>query len=210
MDQTDDKKRLITAAALKRFAHFGIAKTTLQEIAEDAGLSKANVYYYFADKEAIIESAIDAIVEEFKAEIQSESKKLENAGDGFITFLKVRKAFLDKYFFLYSSDLSELAYNSKRLAKYVKAITDFEEAYISNLFQKGIERKEFVTINAKPTSELYLETIRGLACISQVCAIENVRFDKAHIDKIHEKQLKLTHIFLNGISNTKSANNVSL
>lgn len=210
MEQNDEKRKLITQAALKRFSHFGIGKTTLQDIAEDVGLSKANVYYYFADKEAIIESAIESIVAEFKKEIQQKATRSKNATTSFIAFLKLRKDFLDRYFFLYSSDLTDLTNSPKRLAKYAKAITDFEAEHISELFEQGIKEREFVTIDAETTSELYLESIRGIACISQICSIENVRFDKSRIDEIHEKQMRLTSIFLNGISKNKIENNLFL
>lgn len=210
MDHNDDKRQLITQAALQRFAHFGIGKTTLQDIADDAGLSKANVYYYFADKEAIIESAIESIVDEFKSEIQHNSTKIERSVTGFSAFLKVRKSFLDKYSFLYSSDLSELANAPKRFTKYAKTLTDFEQSYIFNLFERGLHNQEFVTIDPQKTSEIYLESIRGIACISQICSIDNMRFDNSRINDIHEKQLHLTYIFLNGISKNKIENNLFL
>ena len=210
MDPNEDKKQVITQAALKRFAHFGIGKTTLQDIADDAGLSKANVYYYFADKEAIIESAIENVVQEFKSEIQQKAQNLDCSVNGFQAFLKVRKTFLDKYSFLYSSDLSELSNAPKRFSKYAKVLTDFEGQYILNLFESGLNNQEFVTIDPKKTSEIYLEAIRGIACITQVCATDNMHFNKSKINDIHQKQLHLTHIFLSGISNNKIENNLFL
>ena len=36
----DIKKGQIVEAALRRFSHFGIAKTTFTEVAEDLGISK--------------------------------------------------------------------------------------------------------------------------------------------------------------------------
>ena len=46
----DQKQENIIQAAIKRFAHFGVSKTTMSEIAADLSLSKASLYYYFPDK----------------------------------------------------------------------------------------------------------------------------------------------------------------
>lgn len=46
-------REVILAAALREFSAHGFAGTTIDRIAEAAGLSKPNVLYYFASKEAI-------------------------------------------------------------------------------------------------------------------------------------------------------------
>ena len=46
----DQKQEAIIEAAIKRFAHFGVSKTTMAEIAADLSFSKASLYYYFPDK----------------------------------------------------------------------------------------------------------------------------------------------------------------
>jgi AcrR family transcriptional regulator len=49
----DAREALLTAAE-ECFAQFGIAKTTMEDIARAASLSRATVYRYFADREALI------------------------------------------------------------------------------------------------------------------------------------------------------------
>ncbi|MEJ0032455.1 MAG: TetR/AcrR family transcriptional regulator [Bacteroidota bacterium] len=62
-----DKLQQILEAARKRFAHFGLVKTTMTEIASDIGMSKASLYYYFPDKEhlftAVIGREMDSFIE---------------------------------------------------------------------------------------------------------------------------------------------------
>src|SRR6187431_1062469 len=59
----DQKKNLIIEAAQKRFAHFGVGKTTMNEIADDLSLSKASLYYYFPDKLNLYAAVLQKIIE---------------------------------------------------------------------------------------------------------------------------------------------------
>jgi AcrR family transcriptional regulator len=49
----DQFRREIVAAARSRFQRYGYAKTSMQEIAEDCGMSAANLYRYYDGKLAI-------------------------------------------------------------------------------------------------------------------------------------------------------------
>lgn len=48
------KKQSIITAAKSRFHRYGIQKTTMQEIARDAGLSVGTLYLYFKNKDEIL------------------------------------------------------------------------------------------------------------------------------------------------------------
>ena len=56
-------KELIIRAASQVFAQRGFAATKTVEIAELAGLPKANVYYYFKSKENLYRSVLESIVD---------------------------------------------------------------------------------------------------------------------------------------------------
>ena len=45
-----DTRKLILRAALKQFANAGYAATSVQQIVDDARVSKPALYYHFADK----------------------------------------------------------------------------------------------------------------------------------------------------------------
>ena len=48
----------ILATALERFARQGIAATTIQDVADHAGVSKASVLYHFETKDQLVDSAL--------------------------------------------------------------------------------------------------------------------------------------------------------
>jgi AcrR family transcriptional regulator len=53
-----DKRETILDAARTRFAQFGMKKTTVEEIARDAGVGKAAIYEHFAGKEALLAAVV--------------------------------------------------------------------------------------------------------------------------------------------------------
>jgi AcrR family transcriptional regulator len=50
----DDKRRRILEAARKRFRHCGVRKTTMLEIAREAGVAVGTLYLYFKDKDELL------------------------------------------------------------------------------------------------------------------------------------------------------------
>jgi TetR/AcrR family transcriptional regulator len=83
---THDDLRLI---ALNEFAVAGYAGTSLQRIAEIAGLSKSSVLYHYASKEALLEAAIGPAIDRMIAILGSIS--------GPITVPETRQTFIEQF-----------------------------------------------------------------------------------------------------------------
>jgi len=58
-ERSERSKTQILESALKLFSHKGYGATSVRDIAEEAGVSKGNVYHHFADKEAIFRELLD-------------------------------------------------------------------------------------------------------------------------------------------------------
>ena len=56
--EASDTRLLILRAALKRFADGGYAATSVQQIVDDAKVSKPALYYHFADKARLFEALV--------------------------------------------------------------------------------------------------------------------------------------------------------
>jgi len=54
-----ETRRQAQQVALELFTAHGYENTTLRQIADELGLNKASLYYYFASKEAILQSLFD-------------------------------------------------------------------------------------------------------------------------------------------------------
>ena len=58
-ERSEKSRQLILDAALKLFSHRGYGATSVRDIAEEANLSKGNVYHHFPDKETIFRALLD-------------------------------------------------------------------------------------------------------------------------------------------------------
>jgi AcrR family transcriptional regulator len=59
----DDKRARILAAARERFRRFGVRKTAMQEIAQDADLAVGTLYRYFKDKDDLVCACADEFIQ---------------------------------------------------------------------------------------------------------------------------------------------------
>jgi AcrR family transcriptional regulator len=58
-ERSEKSRQQILDAALKLFSHRGYGATSVRDIAEEASLSKGNVYHHFPDKETIFRALLD-------------------------------------------------------------------------------------------------------------------------------------------------------
>ncbi|EKF20751.1 TetR family transcriptional regulator C-terminal domain-containing protein [Nitratireductor pacificus] len=72
-----EKRELIREAALEVFAQHGFRGSTIDQIAEAAGMSKPNLLYYFKNKEAIFATLIQRLLENWLAPL----REMDEAGD---------------------------------------------------------------------------------------------------------------------------------
>ena len=56
---SSETRQQILRAALKRFAHSGYAAASVQQIVDDAKVSKPALYYYFKDKFGLFQALVD-------------------------------------------------------------------------------------------------------------------------------------------------------
>jgi len=193
----DDKRKQIIDVALKRFSHFGITKTSMSEIAEDLKLSKANLYYYFPDKFALIEAIGDMIMEETLELVTKALREINGTLHLLVYMLDIKQTYLLKYHMLIL-DLHQVNVNDERMAALSKRMFDREVETISKILKKGMEDGELVTLDPSATSELYVSMIRGLAMFCSNM-LPQPFVDKEGVIAIINRQKLASEILINGI-----------
>ena len=99
-DRKAETEERIFQAALKVFAEKGKGGARMQEIADEAGINKAMLHYYFRSKEKLYEAVFEYVFKRFaRQQIQS---TLENAS----TYKDTLRAFIDGFIDAHRDDLS--------------------------------------------------------------------------------------------------------
>ena len=196
----DQKREAIIEAALKRFAHFGVAKTTMNEIAGDLALSKASLYYYFPDKISLYAAVLKSISE---ANVQQESGVLEKEPDphkAIALYLEKRTDFIIKYHHLLEFLKTYSAMNMPpELESLFTHFREQELKRITAILDKGKGQHIFHIEDARKTAELFYDFLEGfrLASLSR----SGMLFpEKKQFLSILKKEKEFARIFFSGLS----------
>jgi AcrR family transcriptional regulator len=87
----DDKRQRILEAARKRFRYYGFRKTTMQEIARDAGVAVGTLYLYFKDKDDLLIAGTEEYVTRHRQQAETILASDASAAD------KLRRYVLDRF-----------------------------------------------------------------------------------------------------------------
>ena len=74
----DRRERALIEAAERLLGEGTFEQASVTELAQAAGISRANFYFYFVSKQALLASVIDAAVEQFNARIAGQLAPAEN------------------------------------------------------------------------------------------------------------------------------------
>ena len=198
MENQDKKRLLIIDAALKRFAHYGLTKTTMTEIAKDIAFSKALLYYYFPDKLSLYVSVIEHLMHTISRDLLKSVEKTSTATDGILIILQKRQAFIQKYYNLIEymqsigPDLPEALFE-----KFTRA-REFEMKIISGLLIKGDASGEFSIEDPAFVTEIFVEAISGIH-FNILNRTRNIFPGKEQFKLIFTKEKKFAEVFLAGL-----------
>lgn len=95
--KSEQTRALILETALRLFRERGYDRTTMRAIAEAAGVSVGNAYYYFASKEHLVQGFYDQIAAEHRAQLPQALSGRTELGDRLSTTLRVWMAIAAPY-----------------------------------------------------------------------------------------------------------------
>ncbi|HYE53625.1 MAG TPA: TetR/AcrR family transcriptional regulator [Chitinophagaceae bacterium] len=196
----DQKQEAIIEAAIRRFAHFGVAKTTMSEIAADLNLSKASLYYYFPDKLNLYAAVIKTITHLGEHAGDPELDKEKDPFKAIQYFLEKRTDFIIKYHnileFLKTFHPSKVP---PELQPIFTQLKKREQQRLTRIIEKGVESGIFKIRDAKKTAELFFDFLDGFRI---ACLLNNNNFfpDKKQFLSILKKETEFAAVFFNGLT----------
>ncbi len=200
MAKSADEKRIkILETAKKRFAHYGMAKTTMAEIAKDLAFSKALLYYYFPDKVSLYTAVIEHIIEETKSSIEDCISKTTDELAAINLLLEKSMEFKKRYFYLLEytflirkdlpADLDRLIFKS----------FGSHEDMIQSILEKGVTAGRLIPMDTHENARLFMCSTLGMRMSFLKDFKSDFIPDMSEFDAILDMQKKLATIFIRGL-----------
>ncbi|MBI3837736.1 MAG: TetR/AcrR family transcriptional regulator [Planctomycetia bacterium] len=153
------KPQRIIEAARKRFRYYGIQKTTMQEIAQDAGIAVGTLYLYFSNKDELVVACAEEFVEHHRAEVEA-ILALRCPADE-----KLRKYVAARF-----RQARDIRSNSRHAVEIARAVLRVkpdrleEEGLlmwdaISKILKLGVEQRVFTIANPADDAKIFLYSI---------------------------------------------------
>ncbi|HEV7332756.1 MAG TPA: TetR/AcrR family transcriptional regulator [Flavisolibacter sp.] len=201
--ESNVKQDQIVETALRRFSHFGIAKTTLTEVADDLSVSKQVLSYYFSDKQSLVNAVIEKLTIEYGQHLKTEMEGSRSVEEGLLKLTEVKGFFFEKYFMLViQADHLELARKAAG-HNWRQHLADTELALVTNLFENGVGTGELRPLDARKTGELLLETLYAFSrCVKDKGALP----DADAFREVMTKQQEVIKLFYQGLKAEKWVN----
>ncbi len=198
---TDAKRLRILEAAKKRFAHYGLAKTTMAEIAQDLTFSKALLYYYFPDKNSLYAAVLEMANEEVVQECAAIIRDAADVMTAIENFLDVRLRIIKDNYNIFEFPFSLRNDMPVDLENIMPVLFEKQIQQIRAILEKGIATGELKPIDDLDlTAKLLQISLLGMR-VGVLKEYKNIFFppSKEEFDYILTLQKKLAKIFIDGL-----------
>lgn len=196
---SDIKRQTILESAKKRFAHFGMSKTTMSEIAKDISVSKALLYYYFPDKNSLYSAVMEYVIDEMLEEVEEAIRGVDQPHDAMMIALEKRMELVNDYY-----NLFEYTYTLRRdipddLKDILKSSFEKELSQIARILNIGVESREYEVDNLDEIARLLHFSLLGIR-MGVLKDMDNPIFpSKEDFREILNQQKEMVSIFLKGL-----------
>ncbi|GAA0882920.1 TetR/AcrR family transcriptional regulator [Sphingobacterium siyangense] len=199
MGNADVKRIKILEAATRRFAHFGMAKTTMSEIAKDLNFSKALLYYYFPDKNSLYSAVFEYVIDKMIEDIEDVIAKGGDFEEIMMYSIDMRVKIINQYYNLFEYTMKMVKELPDELEQVFKESYLREVEYIEKILNIGIDAGEIQVEDINETARILLYSLFGMR-MGILKDMKNMLFPtKEEFDHILSLQKKMMKIFLNGL-----------
>lgn len=184
----ESRKDQIIETALKRFSHFGFHKTTMNEIADDLRITKANLYYYYPDKSTLILDSICKLCNDIhqgeKALIMSYSGDLMHTMNA---VLDLRADFMRRYYVLHINENLDWI-KGIDITQAMKEFQAVEINLLKELLLMAIDREKLILDDVGKAAETFVEIQKGLSIVHTISDVITGIPSDSNVDKIVDSQ----------------------
>ncbi|RJP94101.1 MAG: TetR/AcrR family transcriptional regulator [Desulfobacteraceae bacterium] len=151
----DKKKNEIFQAALKVFARFGYQKTTVDDVASEAGMTKGNVYFYVSSKRDLYEKTVSSALQKWRDTVGEAVAQVDDVVEKFSIMASLSFEYLvgqEELRSILTMDQSIFSLTPREDRFYEINLGAMQ--LIKDILKQGIKEGRFWSVDVDPTAEL--------------------------------------------------------
>ena len=161
MNKDDVVRDAILQAAERVFQKWGSNKTTMEDIASEAGKGKSTLYYYYKSKEEIFDAVVIVEFEKVLQKAKELAQETETAKERLIKYIVESINEMKNRISAYTIIREEIKRNQNFIRKLRDMFQAREEKYIQEILEFGLKNKEFTFIRKNEVT-IAAKTITGM------------------------------------------------
>ena len=176
----DIVREIILQAARRVFRKWGLNKSTMEDIAREAGKGKSTLYYYFVSKDEIFDVVVKAEMAGVLKRSKEAIRDVTSAKEKLRTYLVVSFAELKNTATLYDIVREEIKGNPHFNEAIQKQFEESEEAFLKEILALGVQQNEYAFADERELATAARVVLNIMRALELYFFIEH--FDTEHVD----------------------------
>jgi TetR/AcrR family transcriptional regulator, fatty acid metabolism regulator protein len=154
----------ILEAARRVFARSGFNATTVDQIAEEAGVAKGTVYLYFSSKHDLFCAAMRSGLADLYERAQLEITAADTTADRIKAFIGARLRYCSEnrdFFRIYYTEFASLKIRNPTAQPEFQDLYDQQVALLQSLLEAGVRGGEVRPMDTRRAAHLLFEAVRA-------------------------------------------------
>lgn len=183
MDYTkdDEVKKVILDAARRVFQKWGMNKTTMEDIAREAGKGKSTLYYYYKSKDEIFDTVVTYEFNQILDAAKESIAKYNSAKEKLRNYIVVSLTEMKNHIMVYSIVKGELKGNREFVDRLNKQFGSRETDIVIDILTLGVELNEFSFVDEKELVNAAIVIVGLLTSMELYLFLDNEDIEKIDI-----------------------------
>jgi len=191
----------ILDAALRVIARRGLEKATMEQVAEEAGISKATIYLYFKNKDALyfqcVVDRFDVIMEEMRHSVEGVKDPIKKVETLIETQLRAMEAQKDFFRVFLTEKMSIFLDQSTEFGQeFARRHKDYS-GLLSGAIEEAMDKKLLRRTDPQRAFYLLFSMVRGMAMFKIFCGDESPLSTESGL---------ILDVFFNGLRSKEKVN----
>ena len=199
--RSEDVKSRIISAALNEFAQYGVESARIKRIADNAGISKSNIFYYFKTKQNLYRAVIREFLRRINSQLDLRLSRCGTFEQMLREIIYTHSTIINKSNYLVQILRRELANSQNEI------IQDISDTILSSESRKVLKLKYEQEVSAGRFRDLdFDQTMLSFYLMSlgylSLAPLADVIWQIEDVDEfLSQRKFAIIDLFLNGILN---------